>query len=130
MASSSPLRALLKLNVTPDRALSIKRLALIFDEILYLLPETHPMLNGEFLEDRQVRRQRRDGSFVDEEFNFFLHTSRGGIYSEGSLQDEDLQETLAELRENGIARSIAPYDSPELSSRDFENVRDVLAVTD
>jgi hypothetical protein len=130
MASSPALRALLKLNVTPSRALSIKRLALIFDEILYLLPETHPMLNGEFLRDGRVRRQRRDGSFVDEEFNFFLHARRGGIYSEESLHDEDLQETLAELRENGIARSIAPYDSPELTSRDFESVRDALAVTD
>jgi hypothetical protein len=130
MSSSPALRALLKLNVTPGQALAIKRLALIFDEILYLLPETHPMLNGNFLEDGRVRRQRQDGSFVDEEFNFFLHARRGGIYSERSLHDEELQETLAELSENGVASSIAPYDSAELVSKDFESVRDALAATD
>ncbi len=126
----APLKALLKLNNSPDRTTSFKRLALLFDEICYLPPDTHPVLDGELLEDGRVRRSRKDGTFSDEEFNFFLHTAPGFVYDEGSIHDSELQETLAELKEHGIARSMAFSDSPVLGNSAFKAIRNALAVSD
>lgn len=123
-------KALLKLNNSPDRTSNLKRLALLFDQILYLLPETHPILDGELLDDGRIRRTRIDGTASEEEFNFFLHTSPGLVFDEGSIHDAELQETLAELRENGIARQTAFDNSSVFGSSEFRTVRNALAVSD
>jgi len=87
MASGPALKALFKLNNTPERAANVKRLALLFDELLYLLPDTHPVLDGEFIEDGRIRVRRTDGTIVEEDFDFFVHTSSCFTFDEASIHD-------------------------------------------
>ncbi|MBZ5676881.1 MAG: hypothetical protein LAP61_21780 [Acidobacteriia bacterium] len=130
MASGPALKALFKLNNTPDRATNVKRLALLFDELIYMLPDTHPVLDGEFLEEGRIRVRRSDGAIIEEDFDFFVHTSSGFTFDEASIHDSELEETLAELRENEIARSVAVSDFDELTTEQFRRVRNAFAASD
>jgi hypothetical protein len=130
MSVDSKLRALFKINECPDRVTNVKRLALLFDELLYLPPETHPILNGEFRTDGRVLRRLMDGSTVEEEFNFFLHTLPGFTYADESIRDSELRETLAELREHKIARAVSLGDLDVVEPGEFHRIRNAFAAAD
>lgn len=130
MTSSQTLKALFKLNTTSERVTNVKRLALLFDELLYMLPDTHPVLNGTPLENGQIRVQQPDGTFVNEDFDFFAHTSDGFTFDESSIHDAELQETLAELREAEIAVPVSITEFHDLSTAQYRRVRAALAATE
>jgi len=76
-----------------------------------------------------VRVSKPGGTSTDEEFNFFIHAGPGFVYHENSLHDDELQETLAELRENGVAVPAAFHDVPQFSTSTFQTVRNALAAS-
>jgi hypothetical protein len=71
-----------------------------------------------------------DGSTVEEEFNFFLHTLPGFAYADESIRDPELRETLLELRDNGIARRVSLDDLDSFSTQEFRRLRNAIAASD
>lgn len=129
MPKDPSLKALFKLNECDDRVANIKRLALLFDELHYLPPETHPTLIGEPLDDGLIRLRGPAGELVTEEFNFFLHTGPGLCYEDESIHDAELRDTLAELREARIAHRVESQPTV-LEDSSFQLARAALATSE
>jgi len=63
-------RAVVYLRNDEAHAAALKRLALFFDEILYILPEIYA-LDEKMLRDGKHFEERRPGVFVVKDFNYF-----------------------------------------------------------
>src|ERR1017187_2401216 len=101
------LRALIKLTKGPSVILTLKRLALLFDEVLYLLPDCPPVitetLKGKTLDQASFVRKLPDGSHDVSAFNYFRDTMQAFEFTEESL-DPELRHALNVFKESGIAR--------------------------
>lgn len=126
---SSTLRALFKVSPAPDRLLNLKRALLLFDELLYMLPDSNPAIRGKLLRNGKVRVPRGKGRYEEEDFDFFHHTTSGFTYVESSIHDPEIREAIAELRDAKIAQEVSLSQFKDLSTEQFRKVRNAIAAS-
>lgn len=133
MDSSARVSALIKLEDTPQQVLALKRLALLFDEIFYLVPDNWPIISeteGKPLAEASFAHKLPDGSLDLSEFRFFRDTRFAMGVGVESLHPE-LRHTLAVLEQSGIAKQFR--DHKQLNSitfKEFETIQNQLAAQD
>ena len=132
IGSQGRIAALMMLTKGSSATLTLKRLALLFDEVLYLLPGCPPVitetLQGKTLDQTSFAQKLPDGSIDVSAFNYFRDTSRPFEFTEDSL-DSELRHTLSVFKESGIAR---PLESRchGITAEEFSEIRDRLAARD
>lgn len=142
MNSESPctIKALVKLRDGRGDSLALKRLALLFDEILYLPPHLPPVIKetvkagteANTIDSASFAKRLPDGSIDLSCFNYFRDTERFFVLCPESLEPE-LVDTLGVFDESGITRQPSQTEWRqflEFKNEDFDRICDTIASKD
>jgi hypothetical protein len=100
-------KALVHLQGDPSEATLLKRLALIFDEIHFVLPQAYAFTK-EALNDPQIVNKMTDGRIIiTQKFNFFDHVGREWSRVLSRKEDAQLLEVIECLKDAGIASEVS-----------------------
>lgn len=112
-----------------DLVNNIKRLALFFDEIHFIMPRG-AIIEQEVLEDTS-KFKRHKGMIEILDFNFFRDVSYGGIslVLNSSFGNEEISDLLAALKEKGIAKE-ATYEGTKNEKEHIKQLLDNLVLLD
>lgn len=109
-----------------DDVNQIKRLALLFDEIVYVLPTVTSISKDVLNNEKRIIDKGKTKTLIN--FNFFKDTEQRLHLTRDSLNTE-LQEFLIALEENGIARELRQGQENE-EDKEFLRTRNLIASSD
>ncbi len=105
MMAGMKFRAVVQLHNQGVDHNDLKRLALFFDEIYFILPTIFTFTHEFLVRREQARISNNDISQDSDNFDFLRDTEVGMITTDIGLQPQ-LAETLSVLKENGIAKEV------------------------
>ncbi|HEY4362003.1 MAG TPA: hypothetical protein VGN17_13585 [Bryobacteraceae bacterium] len=126
--------ALIKLDDTPAQAQALKRLALLFDEIFYLLPDSWPIVTetdrGKPLHEASFVRNLPDGSIDVSQFRFFRDTRYGLLVDVKALNPE-LRHAIAVFEESGFLKAFdRTKQLGSIALKESRTIENLLAAED
>lgn len=122
MLFDQPTRAVIHLEDKPTEATTLKRLALIFDEV-HFVPPGGTTIREESLDDPSRFDRRDDGRLIIKDFNYFRDTSSG--YRLMSLNPA-LDDTISALEESGVAVDATDNAWKSDEEQKYKDIRSLL----
>lgn len=127
MSQHGKLKALVYVKNTPRTFEDLKRLALFFDEIHYILP-SYPVLNKNYMDNPKYFEWDSTGKPITREFNYFRDTTPFALGTDfDKTFDVKIKETLLAFQEQNIVKHV---NLAHKIDDDFKSVRATLASLD
>src|SRR5258708_6999577 len=125
MIGDAKLRAFVQIEGRTDEHNDLKKLALFFDEIYCIPPET-VIIKNEVLNNSKHIRENKDGSKELINFNFFRDTRRGLNLPLKELHSPSLRDTILTFIESNVIKEV----SSQVDDDQFVEFRGIIASHD